>query len=95
MSKIFFGKIKSIILDENKMFIEFESGDKYYSKIIKGSITCKILNEKNKIVPLFYLEEGDLIKIKIFKNKINKINKIYINSKYNFISDSSDEYLST
>ena len=91
MSKIFFGKIKSIILDENKLFIEFESGDKYYSKIIKGSITCKILNEKNKIVPLFYLEEGDLIKIKILKNKIKKI---YINSKYKFISDSSEEYLS-
>ena len=33
MSKIFFGKIKSIILDKNNMFIEFESGDKYYSKI--------------------------------------------------------------
>lgn len=91
MSKIFFGKIKSIILDENNMFIEFDSGDKYYSKIIKGSITCKILNEKNKIVPLFYLDEGDLIKIKILKNKIKKI---YINSKYKFISDSSDEYLS-
>ena len=91
MSKIFFGKIKSIFLDENKMFIEFESGDKYYSKIIKGSVTCKILNEKNKIVPLFYLEEGDLIKIKLLENKIKKI---YINSKYKFISDSSEEYLS-
>lgn len=91
MSKFFFGKIKSIILDENKMFIEFESGDKYYSKIIKGSVTCKILNEKNKIVPLFYLEEGDLIKIKLLENKIKKI---YINSKYKFISDSSEEYLS-
>lgn len=54
------------------MFIEFESGDKYYSKIIKGSIMCKILNEKNKIVPLFYLEEGDLIKIKLLENKIKK-----------------------
>lgn len=91
MSKFFFGKIKSIILDENKMNIEFESGDKYYSKIIKGSVTCKILNEKNKIVPLFYLEEGDLIKIKLLENKIKKI---YINSKYKFISDSSEEYLS-
>lgn len=91
MSKFFFGKIKSIILDENKMNIEFESGDKYYSKIIKGSIMCKILNEKNKIVPLFYLEEGDLIKIKLLENKIKKI---YINSKYKFISDSSEEYLS-
>ena len=92
MSKIFFGKIKSIILDKNNMFIEFESGDKYYSKIIKGSVKCKILNEQNKIVPLFYLEEGDLIKIKILENKIKKI---YINSKYKFISDSSEEdYLS-
>ena len=91
MSKFFFGKIKSIILDKNNMNIEFESGDKYYSKIVKGSVTCKILNEKKKIVPLFYLEEGDLIKIKIIENKIKKI---YINSKYKLISDSSEEYLS-
>jgi hypothetical protein len=48
-------------------------------------------NEKKKIVPLFYLEEGDLIKIKIIENKIKKI---YINSKYKLISDSSEEYLS-
>jgi len=88
MSKIFFGKIKSIILNENKMFIEFESGEQYYSKIIKGSIKCKILNEQNKIVPLFYLEEGNLIKIKILENIIKKI---YITSKYQFISDSSEE----
>ena len=91
MSKIIFGKIKSILFDKNNMYIEFDSGDKYYSKIFKGSITCKILNEKNKIVSLFYLEEGDLIKIKILENKIKKI---YINSKYKFISDSSEEYLS-
>jgi hypothetical protein len=92
MSKIFFGKIKSIILNKDNMVIEFDSGDKYYSKIIKGSVKCKILNEQNKIVPLFSLEEGDLIKIKILENKIKKI---YINSKYKFISDSSEEeYLS-
>ena len=52
MSKIFFGKIKSIILDKNNMNIEFESGEKYYSKIVKGSVTCKILNEKKKNISL-------------------------------------------
>jgi hypothetical protein len=82
------GKIKSIILDENNMFIEFESGDKYYSEIVKGSVKCEIFNEQNKIVPLFYLEEGDLIKMKISENKIKKI---YINSKYQFMSDSSED----
>jgi len=92
MSKIISGKIKSIILDENNMFIEFESGDKYSTEIIKGSIQCTIFNEKNKIIPLYYLENGDLIKIKILENKIKKI---YINSKYQFMSDSTDDgYLS-
>ena len=92
MSKMISGKIKSIILDENNMFIEFETGETYYSEIIKGSIQCKIFNEKNKIVPLYYLENGDLIRIKILENIIKKI---YINSKYCFMSDSTDEeYLS-
>jgi hypothetical protein len=92
MSKMISGKIKSIVMNENNMLIEFESGDKYYSEIIKGSVKCEIFNDQNKIVPLFYLEEGDLIKMKITENKIKKI---YINSKYQFISDSSEEgYLS-
>jgi len=85
MSKIISGKIKNIILKENKMFIEFETNEIYYSEIIKGSVTCDIFNEQNKIVPLHYLDNGDLIKIKILENKIKKI---YINSKYQFISDS-------
>jgi hypothetical protein len=88
MSKMISGKIKSIILDENNMFIEFETGEKYYSEIIKGSVQCKILNERNKTIPLYYLENGDLIKIKILKNRIKKI---YLNSKYHFVSDSTDE----
>jgi hypothetical protein len=67
------GKIKSIVMNENNMLIEFESGDKYYSEIIKGSVKCEIFNDQNKIVPLFYLEEGDLIKMKITENKIKKI----------------------
>ena len=82
------GKIKSIVIDENKMFIEFETGQQYYSDIIKGSVQCEIFNEQNKTVPLFNLEEGDLIKMKISENKIKKV---YINSKYQFISDSSED----
>lgn len=88
MIKIISGKIKNIILNENNMFIEFETGDKYYSEIIKGTVTCEIFNEQNKIVPLYYLEHGDLIKMKILENKIKKI---YINSKYQFMSDSSED----
>ncbi len=93
MSKIIFGKLKNIILNDNKLTIELETGDKYYSDIVKGSISCDIYNDLNKIVPLSCLEEGDLIKIKVSENKIKNI---YINSKYQFMSDSSseDEYFS-
>jgi hypothetical protein len=93
MSKIISGKIKTIIFETNKMIIELEEGNKYYSEIKKGSIRCDILNELNNIVPLSYLEEGDLIKLNILENiqGLSKIKKIYINSKYQFMSDSSED----
>lgn len=93
MSKIISGKIKSIIFETDKMIIELEEGNKYYSEIKKGSVRCDILNEFNNIVPLSYLEEGDLIKLKILEKLegLTKIKKIYINSKYQFMSDSSED----
>lgn len=93
MSKIISGKIKKLCIEDKRMIIELESGDTYFSDIIKGSVSCEIFNDLNKIVPLSYLDEGDLIKLKVLENKIKNI---YINSKYQFMSDSSSEggYLS-
>jgi hypothetical protein len=82
------GKIKHITFEKDKMIIEIDENTKYFSEITKGSVKCEILNELNKIVPLSYLDDGDLIKMKV---KDNIIKKIYINSKYQFMSDSSEE----
>ena len=42
----------------------------------------------NKILPLSYLENEDLVQLKV---KENKIIKIFINLKYEFVSDSSED----
>ena len=64
----------------------------YSCKIIKGSVLCSIETLDKKIVPLSYLENNDLVKIKL---KDNNIEKIYINTKYDIISDcSSEDYIS-
>jgi hypothetical protein len=87
MTKIISTKIKNIKIMNDKLIIETYDGD-YYSDIIKGSISFKILNLNNKILSLSYLENEDLIQIKA---KENKIIKIFINEKYDFVSDSSEE----
>jgi hypothetical protein len=79
--------IKNILFDDENLILETENG-KFYSPIIKGSIQCNIETFEKKIVPLSYLEKGDLIKIKI---KNNIILKIYINTKFEVISESSEE----
>jgi hypothetical protein len=80
--------IKNILFEDENLILETENGI-FYSPIIKGSIQCNIETFEKKIVPLSYLEKGDLIKMKI---KNNIIIKIYINTKFEFISESSEEY---
>ena len=80
-------KIKDIKIIDEKLLILDEKSE-YYSPIVKGSVLCEVLTFDGKILPLSYLEIGDLIKMKLIKNKIIKI---YINLKYSFISDSEDE----
>ena len=87
MTKLVSTKIKNIKLENNKLIIETYKGD-YYSDIIKGSVTFKIVNLDNKILPLSYLENEDLVQLKV---KENKIIKIFINLKYEFVSDSSED----
>lgn len=87
MTKLVSTKIKNIKIENNKLIIETYNGD-YYSDIIKGSVTFKIVNLDNKILPLSYLENEDLVQLKV---KENKIIKIFINLKYDFVSDSSED----
>jgi len=87
MTKLVSTKIKNIKIENNKLIIETYNGD-YYSDIIKGSVIFKIVNLDNKILPLSYLENEDLVQLKV---KENKIIKIFINLKYDFVSDSSED----
>jgi hypothetical protein len=83
--------IKNILFEDENLILETENGI-FYSPIIKGSIQCNIETFEKKIVPLSYLEKGDLIKMKI---KNNIIIKIYINTKFEVISESSaEDYIS-
>ena len=66
----------------------------YMLEIKNGTINTKIKNCQGDLVGINYLEEGDIIKVKGNKYKLNKfiIKKIYIKTKYIFNSESSEEY---
>ena len=80
------GKIKNIKWDTN-LFIIYINDEQVKIPIINGSVKITIKNSENKEVGIGYLDIGDLIKINISKN--NSI-KILINTKYEFISSSSE-----
>jgi hypothetical protein len=82
--------IKNIKIENNKFILETKDGD-FYAPIIKGSVLCTIETFEKKIVPISYLENNDLIKIKLIEESSNIIEQIYINTKYGLISDSSSE----
>lgn len=82
--------IKNIKIDNNKFILETINGE-FYAPIIKGSVLCTIETFEKKIVPISYLENNDLIKIKLIEEFSNIIEKIYINTKYDIITDSSSE----
>jgi len=82
-------RIKDIKIDNDKFILETDKGE-FYCPIVKGSVMCDIETLEKKIVPISYLENNDLIKIKI-KDSSKIIEKIYINTKYEIISDSSSE----
>jgi hypothetical protein len=83
--------IKNIKFEDDLFILETDHGN-YSCKIIKGSVMCSIETLDKKTVPLSYLENNDLVKLKL---KDNNIEKIYINTKYDIISDcSSEDYIS-
>ena len=77
-------------IEDNKFIIESDNSS-YYTIIEKGSIKCTIYSSENKIMPLSCLENGDLIKLKL---KDNIINKIYVKLKYVILTESSEDYIS-
>lgn len=66
----------------------------YMLEVKNGTINTKIKNCQGDLVGINYLEEGDIVKVKGNKCKLNKfiIKKIYIKTKYIFNSESSEEY---
>ena len=84
--------IINIKLEDNKFILETTNGN-FSCPIIKGSVMCTIETFEKKIVPISYLENNDLVKIKIIKigDFSNNIEKIYINTKYDIISETSNE----
>ncbi len=66
----------------------------YMLEIKNGTVNATIKNCQGDLVGINYLDEGDIIKVKGTKYKLNKfiIKKIYIKTKYMFNSDSSEEF---
>jgi len=86
----------------NKDIIIYTKSNSYVIKVIKGTINIDIITNENEIVSLKYLEVGDTITIEYDTKKLSKtknndspilniINKISIQTKYNILSDSSEE----
>ena len=80
------GKIKDIKWDKNSLYI-FLDKDKIPIPIIEGTINVLIQDSEGNEVGINYIEIGDIIKIILKKNDIIKI---FTNTKYNFISSSSE-----
>ena len=66
--------------------------NKYFMLVKDGSVETEILNTNKQMVGLRYLEDGDTVKIKGIKNSDKIIiKKIYIETKYAFDSESSED----
>jgi hypothetical protein len=89
-------------IEYNKNIIIYTKNNNYIIKVNKGIINCDIITNENENVSLKYLEIGDTITIDYVikqntKNNnsdnhiLNIINKILIQTKYNILSDSSEE----
>ena len=80
------GKIKEMKWT-NKWFLIKINNEDIKIPIIDGNVEVMVMNDNNIEVGLKYLEIGDIIKINIKKNDLVNI---ILNSKYDFISSSSE-----
>ncbi len=86
-------------IEYNKNIIIYTKNNNYIIKVNKGSINIDIITNENENVSLKYLEVGDTITIEYNKEFLNKhdnlilniVKKILIQTKYNILSDSSEE----
>ena len=90
-----YDKINSIELNEKYLLLKCKKNNLKIN-ILNGSVDIEIFNSENKYIGFFNLETNDIIKINYEKFENNYLipKKIYVNTKYDFITDlSDDEYL--
>jgi hypothetical protein len=86
-------------IEYNKNIIIYTKNNNYIIKVNKGTIKCEIITNENENVSLKYLEVGDVVTIEYNKDHVNKydnlilniVKKILVQTKYNILSDSSEE----
>ena len=86
--------INKFIHQNNYLILNNINNQNYLIEIKDGSVNAKIKNCQGETVGINYLEEGDKIKVKCIKSDPNNfiIKKIYVNTKYTFNSDSSEDF---
>ena len=85
--------IKSFTFIDNNIKLNVD-GDKYnyILEVKNGSVEAEIKNSNKQLVGLKYLEDGDLVRIKGYKlNDKIVIKKVYVETKYVFDSESSED----
>lgn len=85
--------IKSFLVKDKELIIISKKNVEYHLECQEGSVLTPIQTCEGKLVGINYLCLGDIIKIKYFNLNSNKIiiKKIYIKTKYNFDSESSED----
>ncbi len=85
--------IKSFLVKEKELIIISKKDIEYYLECEEGTVLTPIQTCQKDLVSINYLSIGDIIKIKYFNLNSNKIiiKKIYIKTKYDFNSDSSED----
>ena len=87
-----YDKINSIEINDKYLLLKCKKNNLKIN-IINGCVDIEIFNSENKYIGFFNLETNDIIKIKYDKFENNYLipKIIYVNTKYNFISDASDD----